>query len=246
MPVIRNNNRHFLNSNHLRPHSGQIFLSYSIIMSQDAVHTQLLKTKMCKYFPAGRCIKGEQCSHAHSRDELLSKPDFRKTSLCRSFMNTGLCVSGKKCQYAHGYDELRSCTNSIVSDAPSCPSSTTATPPSIIDNNCNVSLPTNNDKPVLPIRTVTSETRCSDTGILRSESTLSTETLTLPPLLRPVSSPVVKQLGGREPRSQYVSQQDYYPYQPSYYYYPQAHPVSEPKDNDDSTPRSIIDSLVMY
>lgn len=81
----------------------------SIKMTPIAVanNQQFIKTRLCRYFQVSRCYKGDQCSHAHSDQELQEKPDLRKTALCRAWNSTGSCSNGDDCPYAHGQRELR-------------------------------------------------------------------------------------------------------------------------------------------
>ena len=65
------------------------------------------KTKMCKYHASGSCYKGEECSHAHARSELVNKPNLHKTSLCRRWLTSAHCYLNDECPYAHGNQELR-------------------------------------------------------------------------------------------------------------------------------------------
>lgn len=77
-------------------------------MSRDEYARQFFKTRMCRFNANSRCTKGDECSHAHSRDELMTRPNFRKTSLCRHWTSGTPCEKGAKCHYAHGEKELRS------------------------------------------------------------------------------------------------------------------------------------------
>eukprot|EP00922_Rhytidocystis_sp_ex-Travisia-forbesii_P013443 GHVS01020145.1.p1 GENE.GHVS01020145.1~~GHVS01020145.1.p1 ORF type:complete len:403 (-),score=86.60 GHVS01020145.1:702-1910(-) len=67
----------------------------------------LYKTAMCPWHQLKRCRAGAMCNYAHSREELQSKPNFRRTRLCRAYMERGGCLRGEECQYAHGREELR-------------------------------------------------------------------------------------------------------------------------------------------
>jgi len=70
----------------------------------------LYKTKMCKFHLLGVCEKGENCPHAHTSEELRSRPDLSKTSLCRQLVNNGKC-DNLNCTFAHTKDELRATPN---------------------------------------------------------------------------------------------------------------------------------------
>eukprot|EP00746_Dinoflagellata_sp_MGD_P009559 gnl/MRDRNA2_/MRDRNA2_119474_c0_seq1.p1 gnl/MRDRNA2_/MRDRNA2_119474_c0~~gnl/MRDRNA2_/MRDRNA2_119474_c0_seq1.p1 ORF type:complete len:238 (-),score=35.35 gnl/MRDRNA2_/MRDRNA2_119474_c0_seq1:171-884(-) len=72
-----------------------------------ANNDQMYKTTMCKFFISGTCQKGSNCKHAHSAEELRSRPNLTKTSLCRKMLNDGEC-DNPNCSYAHAKDELRS------------------------------------------------------------------------------------------------------------------------------------------
>mmetsp|Transcript_63484 Transcript_63484/g.182243 ORF Transcript_63484/g.182243 Transcript_63484/m.182243 type:complete len:421 (+) Transcript_63484:141-1403(+) len=69
------------------------------------------KTKMCKFFAARMCTRGDQCSFAHHEDDLRSVPDYYRTRFCRTLQISGHC-SQLNCSFAHGMEELRtsSCT----------------------------------------------------------------------------------------------------------------------------------------
>ena len=76
---------------------------------QESTHTKrFFKTRMCRFYSASKCFKGDECSHAHSREELLQRPNLRKTSLCRHWARRGSCGKDTQCPYAHGIQELRS------------------------------------------------------------------------------------------------------------------------------------------
>ena len=72
--------------------------------SGDSSH--LLKTKLCTLFAEGRCHYGGRCFFSHSPAELVSRPNLRKTSLCKEFHKTQSCPRGGDCQYAHSAKEL--------------------------------------------------------------------------------------------------------------------------------------------
>lgn len=64
-------------------------------------------TRLCKFFLAGCCSRGDACNFAHSSDDLQDLPDFSKTRLCDPFMRSGVCEQGYSCKFAHSQDELR-------------------------------------------------------------------------------------------------------------------------------------------
>ena len=67
------------------------------------------KTEFCEEYKKGRCNYGDDCSFAHSRQELRSRKDpyGHKTQLCENFSRDGRCSYGKKCNFAHGAEELK-------------------------------------------------------------------------------------------------------------------------------------------
>lgn len=77
-------------------------------MSKEDYAKQFFKTRLCRFFLRGKCLKGAECSHAHSRSELTRKPNLIKTSLCRNWSASEDCEKGIECPYAHGAAELRS------------------------------------------------------------------------------------------------------------------------------------------
>ncbi|CEL99789.1 unnamed protein product [Vitrella brassicaformis CCMP3155] len=54
----------------------------------------LYKTVICKHWQEGKCARGAKCTYAHGEEELRTRPDLRKTRLCRGFMN-GTCTDAK-------------------------------------------------------------------------------------------------------------------------------------------------------
>lgn len=68
---------------------------------------QYSKTVFCHFYAEGACRKGSECSFAHGFDELQSKPDFTKTSLCLGWLSGGCCLPSRECTFAHGREELR-------------------------------------------------------------------------------------------------------------------------------------------
>lgn len=73
--------------------------------SQERYRQQFYKTSMCKYFMENACRKGDQCSHAHSPDELQSKPVLSKTRMCKQILRSGNCTD-PECTFAHEIEEL--------------------------------------------------------------------------------------------------------------------------------------------
>jgi hypothetical protein len=70
-----------------------------------AVQARFRKTRMCTMFAQGNCNLGTSCRFAHSRDELSSAPDLKKTKLCFDFFRKQ--CNKVDCNFAHGYHELR-------------------------------------------------------------------------------------------------------------------------------------------
>lgn len=69
--------------------------------------TVLNKTRMCKFYRNGKCIRGEECSFAHSAEQLQPRPNLFRTELCFPFAQTGSCWVGSACKFAHSTGELR-------------------------------------------------------------------------------------------------------------------------------------------
>ena len=80
-------------------------------MSSDEYARRFFKTRLCRFYSNSKCFKGAECSHAHSREELLERPNLRKTALCRNWSSSSSCDKGRKCPYAHGGCELRTLDN---------------------------------------------------------------------------------------------------------------------------------------
>mmetsp|Transcript_35550 Transcript_35550/g.83034 ORF Transcript_35550/g.83034 Transcript_35550/m.83034 type:complete len:369 (-) Transcript_35550:244-1350(-) len=75
---------------------------------EEVARRRLFKgTRLCKFFLAGCCSRGEACNFAHAVDDLKQFPDFSKTRLCEPFMKSGTCEQGATCKFAHSRDELR-------------------------------------------------------------------------------------------------------------------------------------------
>ena len=65
------------------------------------------KTRLCKFFAAGSCTRGNSCASAHGSCQLRDKRHFSKTRLCADFLEHGWCMRGEACSFAHGQQELR-------------------------------------------------------------------------------------------------------------------------------------------
>mmetsp|Transcript_51748 Transcript_51748/g.93234 ORF Transcript_51748/g.93234 Transcript_51748/m.93234 type:complete len:155 (+) Transcript_51748:66-530(+) len=68
----------------------------------------LTHTRLCTFYPQGKCTRGEWCSFAHDPMHLKQLPDFHKTRFCQEFLKLGLCKNGSQCTFAHTRDEKRS------------------------------------------------------------------------------------------------------------------------------------------
>lgn len=75
------------------------------------------KTRLCKFFAAGKCDRGSRCTYAHGEEGKADLPDFYRTRLCPSFLRKGTCVNGTSCAYAHNKNELRSSVTKETSNA---------------------------------------------------------------------------------------------------------------------------------
>jgi len=68
--------------------------------------TPLYKTRLCNFFPSGKCRDGLLCSYAHGEEELRLSPDFEQTSVCPILIKEGTCKR-PDCRYAHTSTDLR-------------------------------------------------------------------------------------------------------------------------------------------
>ncbi|CAE8627692.1 unnamed protein product [Polarella glacialis] len=66
-----------------------------------------LKTRYCKFFREGRCMRADLCMFAHATQDIRAEPNLFKTSPCFDFLRTGLCRVGESCKFAHTAQELR-------------------------------------------------------------------------------------------------------------------------------------------
>jgi len=75
------------------------------------------KRSVCRNFQAGNCLRGANCTFAHSEEEQQQAMEFQltklnealskyKTRLCRNFVQGG-CMKGDQCTFAHGEAELQ-------------------------------------------------------------------------------------------------------------------------------------------
>lgn len=77
--------------------------------SQDAdlFQAQFYKTRICKFYESGQCMRGNECAFAHGGTDKYSVPDLKKTSMCKKWI-AGKCPKpGSQCAYAHGDSDMR-------------------------------------------------------------------------------------------------------------------------------------------
>ena len=64
------------------------------------------RTEMCKnYELTGECRFGDNCSFAHSKNNLMIKTDLPckyKTKMCKKYQTNGYCPYGQRCMFMHG------------------------------------------------------------------------------------------------------------------------------------------------
>ena len=65
------------------------------------------KTRLCKFYVAGNCVRGTSCNFAHTVDQIRDQPDYSKTRLCANYLQSRWCRDGQYCKFAHGEHELR-------------------------------------------------------------------------------------------------------------------------------------------
>jgi len=82
-------------------------LKSSKSMQGKKIYHDFYKTKLCPLNLLSICIKGPNCTFAHSEEELREPPNLIKTKLCGPYMK-GYCKFGDRCCFAHGDRELRS------------------------------------------------------------------------------------------------------------------------------------------
>eukprot|EP00928_Gymnodinium_smaydae_P045309 TRINITY_DN30224_c0_g1_i1.p1 TRINITY_DN30224_c0_g1~~TRINITY_DN30224_c0_g1_i1.p1 ORF type:complete len:167 (-),score=15.72 TRINITY_DN30224_c0_g1_i1:416-916(-) len=77
-----------------------------VIEKRTAIANKLKRTRLCPQLQKnGTCPYGEHCRFAHGRNELIRRPDWKKTTLCRDY-EQGSCGL-KECHFAHGLHDLR-------------------------------------------------------------------------------------------------------------------------------------------
>lgn len=68
------------------------------------------KTKLCRFFLEGKCLRSGFCKYAHDRREMKALPDFTRTRVCPELRDQGFCSRGPMCNFAHAPEELRART----------------------------------------------------------------------------------------------------------------------------------------
>jgi hypothetical protein len=103
------------NVNSLAHDLESVTLNTNFTPSTPYVHK--FRTEMCKNFELyGKCKFGDECSFAHSREQLMIKTDVSvlyKTKLCKKFSTTGYCPYGVRCQFIHDVNEANSVQNKL-------------------------------------------------------------------------------------------------------------------------------------
>jgi hypothetical protein len=79
----------------------------AMVDQKPIMHQKLRKTKFCSFLQQGRCLRGEDCTYAHSQAELESIPDFSKTTICSQWKHGKCLYSAEKCRFAHGKQDLQ-------------------------------------------------------------------------------------------------------------------------------------------
>jgi len=81
--------------------------------AQKILQSSLNKTVMCVFNARGpgMCLKGNSCSFAHARSQLVECPNLQKTSMCWKLTRYGYCEGSggegeEKCKFAHSVKEL--------------------------------------------------------------------------------------------------------------------------------------------
>lgn len=68
---------------------------------------QFSKTRMCRFFGAGACTKGAECSFAHGISEVTEPPNLRKTAICKAWKKSCCPKKADECDFAHGQSDLK-------------------------------------------------------------------------------------------------------------------------------------------
>mmetsp|Transcript_86815 Transcript_86815/g.156365 ORF Transcript_86815/g.156365 Transcript_86815/m.156365 type:complete len:337 (-) Transcript_86815:98-1108(-) len=82
-------------------------LRESVIAEQADRAVTHSKTRYCKFFREGKCMRGDRCTFAHGNDDIRPEPNLFRTSLCFDFIRSGVCRVGINCKFAHSAGELR-------------------------------------------------------------------------------------------------------------------------------------------
>jgi len=230
-------------------------------------NSQFHKTKLCRYFQSSRCHKGEDCSYAHTRDELVDKPNLIKTSLCHVWMKTSQCSMETECPYAHGRDKLRPHPSPRVC----CESSSTSPNLSRMqDSPIRCASPPCGKRIPFPRRSSTTDTRCSIGDVCDDSSAPNS-----PPCIK-VSSPHTKSARNNRRRRRrcvtlapfqgsFLDDNPFLVYPPSfsaisdvggfwsrpsvppYFYYPSyLEDFSSTDGSIDATPKSLIEFPIIF
>lgn len=69
--------------------------------------SQLRKTELCRHKLNGKCRAGQACPFAHGEQELQTRPNLSKTSLCKAWIDGNCPNEAAHCAFAHGAWELR-------------------------------------------------------------------------------------------------------------------------------------------
>eukprot|EP00931_Biecheleriopsis_adriatica_P025046 TRINITY_DN15477_c0_g2_i2.p1 TRINITY_DN15477_c0_g2~~TRINITY_DN15477_c0_g2_i2.p1 ORF type:complete len:214 (+),score=33.62 TRINITY_DN15477_c0_g2_i2:89-730(+) len=88
----------------------------------------LQSTKLCKFYAAGKCKRGEACTFAHCTEQIRDQPDLSKTKLCAAFKRSGRCSQGTNCKFAHGNHDRRLVLGGQVLSAQRNPAPPSITP----------------------------------------------------------------------------------------------------------------------
>eukprot|EP00929_Paragymnodinium_shiwhaense_P024658 TRINITY_DN1509_c1_g1_i1.p1 TRINITY_DN1509_c1_g1~~TRINITY_DN1509_c1_g1_i1.p1 ORF type:complete len:266 (-),score=47.25 TRINITY_DN1509_c1_g1_i1:225-962(-) len=58
------------------------------------------RTKMCWFYPRGKCADGEACTFAHAQSEFRANQKGNSSIVCRHWAK-GFCRAGEDCRFAH-------------------------------------------------------------------------------------------------------------------------------------------------